>query len=109
MVEGQCKCGSTNHLRTSHECPYNKKRINDAPTLPHKDDDASSPHSDLSDNLSPAGDNSSDESESTSSDDWCYEDDIISSEMCLWSPWSSTQKRLYNELKEWSSYRTVQY
>ena len=40
------------------------------PTLPHKDDDASPPHSDLSDDhLSLAGDNSSDESESTSNDD----------------------------------------
>ena len=84
MVEGQCKCGSTTHLWTSHiECPYNKKRINDAPTLPHKDDDASPPHSHLSDNLSTDGDNSSDESVSTSNDDWCYEDDIISSVMCV--------------------------
>ena len=61
-VEGQYKCGSKTHLRTSHnECPYN--RVNDAPTLPHKDDDASQ--------RSHAGDMSSDESESTSSDDWC--------------------------------------
>ena len=46
-------------LRTSHKkCPYN--RLNDAPTPRHKDDDASPPHSDLSDdNLSFANDNSS--------------------------------------------------
>ena len=69
MVEGQCKCGSTTHLRTSHkQCPYNK-RLNDAPIPPHIADDISPPHSDLSDdNLSPAGDNLSDESESTSND-----------------------------------------
>ena len=36
--------------RTSHkECPLNKKRLNDAPTPPHKDDDASSLNSDRSD------------------------------------------------------------
>ena len=94
MVEGQCKCGSTTHLWTSHnECPYNKRRVNDAPTLPHKDDDTSPPHSDLSDNLSPAGDNSSDESESTSSDDWCYEDDIISSDMCVCGALGRAHKR----------------
>ena len=60
------------------------------------DDDVSpSPHSDLlDDNLSLAGDNLSDESGSTSNDDWCYEDDIVSSDVCLWSPWSSTQTRL---------------
>ena len=95
MVEGQCKCGSTTHLRTSHnECPYNKKRVTDAPTLPHKDD-ASPPHSDLDNNLSPAGhDNySSDESESTSSDDWCYEDDIISSDMCVCGALGRAHKR----------------
>ena len=39
MVEGQCKCGSKTHLRTFHnECPYSKKKLNDAPTLPYKDD-----------------------------------------------------------------------
>ena len=73
MVEGQCECGSTTHLRTSHnECPYNKKRADDALALPPKDNDASPPHSDLSGNsLSPAGYDkfSSDESESASSDD----------------------------------------
>ena len=87
MVEEQCKCGSKTHLWTSHnECPYNKKRVhvNDAPTLPHKDYDASQLHSDLSDDdMSFAGDNSSNESENTSSNDWCYEDDIIRSEMCV--------------------------
>ena len=94
MVEGQCKRGSTTHLRTSHnECPYNKRRVNDAPTLPHKDDDTSPPPSDLSDNLSPAGDNSSDESESTSSNDWCYEDDIISSDMCVCGALGRAHKR----------------
>ena len=108
-VEGQCKCGSTTHLRTSHECPYSKKRLNDAPTPTHKDDDASPPHSHLSDDdMSPADDNSSDEGESTSADDWSYED-IISGDVFLWSPWSSTQKKLSHELKEWSSYRSVQY
>ena len=91
MVEGQCKCGSTTHLQTSHECPYNKKRINDAPTPPHKDNDVSPPHSDLSE--SPGGDNSSDESESTSSDDWCYEDDIISSDMSVCGALGRAHKR----------------
>ena len=95
IVEGQCKCGSKTHLRTSHnECPYNKRRVNYAPTLPHKDDDASPSHNDLSDNnLSPAGDISSDESESTSSDDWCYEDDIISSDMCVCGALGRAHKR----------------
>lgn len=94
-VEGQCKYGSKTHLRTSHnECPYNKRRVNDAPTPPHKDDDASQPYSDLSDNnLSPAGDISSDESESTSSDDWCYEYDIISSDMCVCGVLGRAHKR----------------
>ena len=95
MVEGQCKCGSTTHLRTSHsECPYNKKRKNDAPPLPHRDDDASQPHSDLSqDDMSFAGDISSDESDSTSNDDWCYEDDIISSDMCVCGALGRAHKR----------------
>ena len=80
------------NTQTSHkQCPYNKRRLNNAPTPPHIDDDVSPPDSDLSDdNLSLAGDNLSDESESTSNDDWCYKDDIISSDVCLWSPWSST-------------------
>ena len=101
MVEGQCKYGSKTHLRTSHnECPYNKRRVNDAPTLPHKDDDASQPYSDLSDNnLSPAGDISSDE----------CEDDIISSDMCVCGALGRAHKRLSHGLKEWSSYRSVQY
>ena len=95
MVEGQCKCGSTTHLRTSHKlCPYNKKRLKDAPTPPHRDDDVSPTHSDLSDgDLSLAGDNLSDESESTSSDDWCYEDDIISSDMCVCGALGRAHKR----------------
>ena len=43
--------------------------------------------------MSPAGDNSSDESESTFSDDWCYEDDIISSEMCICGALGRAHKR----------------
>ena len=76
---------STTHLHTSHkQCPYNKWRLKNAPTPPHIDDDVSPPDSDLSDdNLSFAGDNLSNESESTSYDDWCYEYDIISSDMCI--------------------------
>ena len=47
-----------------------KNRLNDGQTLPHKDDDASPSHSDLSDDhLSLAVDNLSDESENTSNDD----------------------------------------
>ena len=51
-VEGKYKaCGSSTHLRSSNKlCPYNKKRVGDAPTLPYKDDDVSSFHSDLSEN-----------------------------------------------------------
>ena len=102
--------GSKTHLRTSrNECPYNKSSVNDSPTLPHKDDDASQPYRDLSDNLSPAGDISSDESESTSGDDWCYEDDIISSDMSVCGALGRAHKRLSHEPKEWSSYRSVQY
>ena len=85
MVEGQCKCGSRTHLRTSNECPYNKSKWCSHSTLPHKEDDASPPHSDLSDNNLSSADHdnySSDERESTSSDDWCYEDDVISSDVC---------------------------
>ena len=69
-MEGQCKCGSTTHLRTSHkQCPYYKWRLKNAPTPPHIDD-VSPPDSDLSDDiLSFAGDNLSNESESTSNDD----------------------------------------
>ena len=41
-LDGKCKCGSTTHSRTSHkQCPYNKRRLNDAPTPPHIDDDVS--------------------------------------------------------------------
>ena len=47
----------------------------------------------FSDNLSPAGDNSSDESKSTSSDDSCYEDDIISSDMCVCGALGRAHKR----------------
>ena len=58
-MEGQCKCGSKTHLRTSHkQCPYNSRRLKNAPTPPHIDDDASPP-------------------------DRCYEDDIIRSDMCI--------------------------
>ena len=71
---------------------YKENKINDAPTLPHKDDDASPPHSDLSDNLSPTGDNSSDESKSNSSDDWCYKD-IISSDMYVCGALDRAHKR----------------
>ena len=104
VVEDQCKCGSTTHLRTSHnECLYSKRRLCDAPTPPHKDDDTSPPLSD--DNLSFAGDNSSDEGECTSADDWCYEgectsaddwcyeDDIISSDMCVCGALGRAHKR----------------
>ena len=51
--------------------------------------------SDLSDNLCPDIDNnySSDESESTSNDDWCYEDDIISSDMCICGALGRAHKR----------------
>ena len=100
-VEGKCKaCGSSTHLRSSNKlCPYNKKRVGDAPTLPHKDDDISSFHSDLSenqdDNLSPSGDFlcQTDESDTTSADDWCYEDDIISSDMCVCGALGRAHKR----------------
>ena len=94
-MEGQCKCGSTTHLRTSHkQCPYNR-RLKNAPTPPHIDDDASPLDSDLSDddNLSLPNDNLSDESESTSNDDWCYEDDIISSDMCVCGALGRAHKR----------------
>ena len=87
-------------MRSSHrECPFNKKRVGDAPTLPHKDDDTSSFHCDLSeiqdDNLSPAGDflSQTDVSDSTSADDWCHEDDIISSDICVCGALGRAHKR----------------
>ena len=76
------------------QCPYNSRRLKNAPTPPHIDDDASPPDSDLSDDdLSLPSDNLSDESESTSNDDWCYEDDIISSDMCVCGALGRAHKR----------------
>ena len=75
----KCKaCGSTTHIRSTHrECPFNKKRSScEAPTDAMKDA--------ASDDSLP--DTSSDESvlsHNMSADDWCYEDDIISGDICM--------------------------
>ena len=71
----KCKaCGSTTHMRSSHtECPFNKKKFGEAPIPPLGTAD------------DPSNDSQSDESVVTvmSDSDWCFEDDIINTDMCL--------------------------
>ena len=92
-TERKCRaCGSTTHRRSSHrDCPSNKKAPSSGVSSGVKEDDTESENGDAvhSSLESPSSESSVISEES----DWCFEDDIISGNVCTCGAISRAHKK----------------